>query len=359
MSKTNGSSASGGVLCSGVGGLVGRSAAMVRVRERVAALARLSVPVLVRGEEGSGRSHVVGVLRELRGEAPARRPWTLRTRRPPPAGAARRATAASCSTRWRRSRAVEQARWRDALLGAGARAAPRSTPRRREDLALLARRGGFDPVLAERARALRDRAAAAARRRDDLPELGADAGAARLRAAAAASRVALVARRAAPAPGAELARQRARAGRPRSSGWWPSRRDRASSAATSRRSSRIRRAASSRRAARARADSARSCQRLIDETGGNLAEVARRLEMSRGGVIYRAQKFGLMRRPLNARVARSAATQRRCAQILEPRALLARRVEVRRVEPALEGRCAAPATPSRGSSTRRCRGCGP
>jgi transcriptional regulator with GAF, ATPase, and Fis domain len=37
-------------------------------------------------------------------------------------------------------------------------------------------------------------------------------------------------------------------------------------------------------------------QRLIDETGGNLAEVARRLEMSRGGVIYRAQKFGLMRR---------------------------------------------------------------
>ena len=36
--------------------------------------------------------------------------------------------------------------------------------------------------------------------------------------------------------------------------------------------------------------------RLIDETGGNLAEVARRLEMSRGGVIYRAQKFGLMKK---------------------------------------------------------------
>ena len=35
---------------------------------------------------------------------------------------------------------------------------------------------------------------------------------------------------------------------------------------------------------------------LIDEAGGNLAEVARRLEMSRGGVIYRAQKFGLLSR---------------------------------------------------------------
>jgi transcriptional regulator with GAF, ATPase, and Fis domain len=35
---------------------------------------------------------------------------------------------------------------------------------------------------------------------------------------------------------------------------------------------------------------------LLDETGGNLAEVARRLDLSRGAVIYRAQKFGLMPR---------------------------------------------------------------
>jgi DNA-binding NtrC family response regulator len=33
---------------------------------------------------------------------------------------------------------------------------------------------------------------------------------------------------------------------------------------------------------------------LIKKTGGNLAEVARQLDMSRGGVIYRAQKFGLL-----------------------------------------------------------------
>jgi DNA-binding NtrC family response regulator len=33
---------------------------------------------------------------------------------------------------------------------------------------------------------------------------------------------------------------------------------------------------------------------LLDETGGNLAEVARRLDLSRGAIHYRAQKFGLL-----------------------------------------------------------------
>ena len=33
---------------------------------------------------------------------------------------------------------------------------------------------------------------------------------------------------------------------------------------------------------------------VLDETGGNLAETARRLKMSRGAIIYRAQKFGLL-----------------------------------------------------------------
>ena len=39
--------------------------------------------------------------------------------------------------------------------------------------------------------------------------------------------------------------------------------------------------------------------KLIESTGGNLAEVARRLKLSRGAVIYRAQKYGLLapRRP--------------------------------------------------------------
>ncbi|MFQ5417580.1 MAG: helix-turn-helix domain-containing protein, partial [Myxococcota bacterium] len=36
---------------------------------------------------------------------------------------------------------------------------------------------------------------------------------------------------------------------------------------------------------------------LLETCGGNLAEVARRLEISRGAVIYRAQKHGLISKP--------------------------------------------------------------
>jgi transcriptional regulator of acetoin/glycerol metabolism len=36
---------------------------------------------------------------------------------------------------------------------------------------------------------------------------------------------------------------------------------------------------------------------LLESCGGNLAEVARRLDISRGAVIYRAQKHGLLPRP--------------------------------------------------------------
>ena len=35
---------------------------------------------------------------------------------------------------------------------------------------------------------------------------------------------------------------------------------------------------------------------LLEQTGGNLAEVARCLDMSRGANIYRAQKYGLLSR---------------------------------------------------------------
>jgi DNA-binding NtrC family response regulator len=35
-------------------------------------------------------------------------------------------------------------------------------------------------------------------------------------------------------------------------------------------------------------------QSILDQTGGNLAEAARRMNMSRGAIIYRAQKFGLL-----------------------------------------------------------------
>ena len=40
---------------------------------------------------------------------------------------------------------------------------------------------------------------------------------------------------------------------------------------------------------------------ILDSTGGNLAEAARRMNLSRGAVIYRAQKFGLLARRVHAR----------------------------------------------------------
>lgn len=40
---------------------------------------------------------------------------------------------------------------------------------------------------------------------------------------------------------------------------------------------------------------------ILDSTGGNLAEAARRMGMSRGAVIYRAQKFGLLAKRMRGR----------------------------------------------------------
>ena len=284
----------GSVGQSGVSRIVGRSAAMQRVRERVAALARLSVPVLVRGEEGSGRSHVIGVLRELRGEA-GRELLLLRS-------GDRRLLAPVDSRRSlvldevARLSQVEQARWRDALPAAGREAAVTLYATTTEDLALLARRESFDPLLAETLGRFTIALPALRDRREDLPELGAELAqraCARLgREPVALSRAALRLLQAHSWPGnvRELAFQIERLVAfsigPRI--------ERSHVEALFEESPRSVVATRRARSSRQREE----LQRLIDETGGNLAEVARRLEMSRGGVIYRAQKFGLMRRSI-------------------------------------------------------------
>jgi DNA-binding NtrC family response regulator len=272
--------------------IVGRSGAMRRVREQVAALARLDVPVLVRGEEGSGRSHVIATLRTLRGECDGDA-WTLRAgdRRLLAPLDGRRSIAieevAALSP-------VEQARWRDALAGSarggGAKVYATST----EDLAEHARRGLFDPALAEALSRFAILLPPLRERRGDLAELAAalsQRACARLgREAVAWSRPALRLLEGQSWPGnvRELAsaveRLVAFAAGPRI--------ERGHVEALF---EELPRSVGATRRARARAQR-EELVRLIDETGGNLAEVARRLEMSRGGVIYRAQKFGLMRR---------------------------------------------------------------
>jgi two-component system response regulator AtoC len=276
----------------GVSRIVGRSAAMQRVRERVTALSRLRVPVLVRGEEGSGRTHVVGVLRELRGEAGAE-VATLRTgdrRLLAPLDARRSNVLEEVA----RLSPVEQARWRDALLAPGRDARTSVYATTTEDLALLARQDAFDPVLADTLGHFAIALPPLRDRRADLPELAAELASracTRLgREPVALSRPALRLLQAQSWPGnvRELAfaveRLVAFTAGPRV--------ERGHVEALFEDSPRSVVATRHARSRRQREE----LQRLIDETGGNLAEVARRLEMSRGGVIYRAQKFGLMRR---------------------------------------------------------------
>ena len=268
--------------------IVGRSAAMQRVRERVAALASLSVPVLVRGEEGSGRSHVVAALRALRGEAD-RELWTLRSgdRRLLSPLEPRRSVVLDEVTLLS---PVEQVRWRDALLGARPPVSLYATSS--EDLVEPARRGAFDLALAEALSRFAISLPPLRERQGDLPELAAalaERACARLgRDPVAWSRPALRLLQAQSWPGnvRELAAAVERlvafaAG---------ARIERSHVEALFEESPRKVGATRSARSRRQREE----LLRLIDETGGNLAEVARRLQMSRGGVIYRAQKFGLM-----------------------------------------------------------------
>jgi DNA-binding NtrC family response regulator len=271
--------------------IVGRSAAMQRVRQRALAMRSLRLPVLLRGEAGTGRRHVAQVLHSLRGSqrelvvvsaerplsrAPEpRRSYFLEevTQLPPPEQA-----------RWAElSRRVEQGR-EDAPLRIFAASA--------FDLARLAHAGEFDAGLAGRLLRFSLDLPPLRERSEDVPDLArwlADRAADRI----GRSRVALT---------APALRQLA------SQSWQGNVRE---LAAVMERlvafcpGDRIGRAdvltvldeaplgvVSSLRLRHRR--QREELIALIDEAGGNLAEVARRLQMSRGGVIYRAQKFGLL-----------------------------------------------------------------
>lgn len=273
--------------------IAGRSAAMQRVRQRALALCSLRLPVLLRGEPGTGRRHVARVLHTLGGatrdlvvvrpdQAPARAPEARRayfleevTQLPPAEQA-----------RWSElARRVEQGR-EDAPLRIFAASA--------FDLARLARSGEFDAAFAGRLLRFSLDLPPLRERPEDVPDL------ARALAERAADRIGRP-RVTLTAPALrQLARQS-----------WPGN-VRELAAVIERlvafcRGERIGRAdvaavideaplgvVSSRRLHHRR--QREELIALIDEAGGNLAEVARRLRMSRGGVIYRAQKFGLLPR---------------------------------------------------------------
>lgn len=273
--------------------IAGRSPAMQTLRERVLALASLDVPVLIRGDAGTGRTHVARVLYAV--TSPQSRLTTIAcgdaasARAVPPANRVVFLEEVDALAR------PEQARW-CALLrrvaeqkGGGPRRVLASTTC---DLSALARDGDFDPEFATRLQRftlvlppLRDR------RRDvaDLIRALADRAAGRMgRARVSWTREALRLLVAQSWPGnvRELA----------------SAVERLVAFSGDSRITRARVATLLDEAPASVVSSRRGALRrqreelvvLIDEAGGNLAEVARRLEMSRGGVIYRAQKFGLL-----------------------------------------------------------------
>ncbi len=274
--------------------IAGRSPAMQILRERVLALASLDVPVLIRGDTGTGRTHVARALHS----AVASQKSRLVTIACGDAASARAVPPANRGVFLEEVDALarpEQARWCELLRRSveqqegGPRRVLASSAR---DLSALARDGDFDPELATRLQRftlvlppLRDR-------RRDVAELSralADRAAGRMgRARVSWTREALRLLGAQSWPGnvRELASAVERLVAFNSDG-----RISRAQVATLLDENPVSVVSSRRSALRRQRE---ELMALIDEAGGNLAEVARRLDMSRGGVIYRAQKFGLL-----------------------------------------------------------------
>jgi DNA-binding NtrC family response regulator len=268
--------------------LAGRSRVMERLRERVRALAPLGVPVLVLGESGTGRSRVVDALHRG-GPLAASNVLRVRPGPRPPRNGARVYHLDGVSDLL----PPEQAFWADRLRAEepGVRVFASSA----SDLALLVREDRFDALLFERLRRFAIRLPPLRERLDDIPvlvrHLAAAAGERLGRPRPRVERSALARLRAQQWPGnvAELAdvveRLVAFANDGRLTGALVE-----EVAGESRQGVHV---------LRQRREEAQREELVaaLRESGGNLAEVARRIGMSRGAVIYRAQKYGLLARP--------------------------------------------------------------
>jgi two-component system response regulator AtoC len=274
--------------------VVGRSAAMRRVRARIAGLGPLQVPVLVVGERGSGRDWVVNALH---GASQDRASTLLALRGD--ASAAGRAPASARAVYLDEVGALSpeaQRHWLERVDGKGRVPGDRvrlyaSTS---EDLASRARDGSFLPKLAGRLLRFRIELPPLRDRLEDVPvlvaalvpKLGARLGRASVRVLPAALA------RLAQHPWAENVRELEDA----------LERMIAFSADGQVTRSHVDEALASdpesvvslrgRRESRQRDE----LVRLLEACGGNLAEVARRLGMSRSAIVYRTRKYGLLPR---------------------------------------------------------------
>jgi len=272
--------------------IIGKSRAIQQLRGRVCALADLRVPVLIRGESGTGRRHTARALhRYSRGPRLDLVFVQSGTTRPPSVNPHKCFVLLDVDLQT----PTEQARWAD-LLSRAEREQPEAPGRvvatASRSLLGLAHEEDFHPDLAERLSRFNLDLPPLRERREDIAPLAhalTDRAGVRLRGTGV---------RLTPGAIALLAAQT-----------WPGNVQELSVAIDKLVAfcgeSQITRSlvrslldenpkgvASSRRLQVQQ--QREELTQLIRKTGGNLAEVARRLDMSRGGVIYRAQKFGLL-----------------------------------------------------------------
>jgi two-component system nitrogen regulation response regulator NtrX len=276
--------------------LVGKGAAMRRLRDRVRALAPLQVPVLVSGEPGTGHDHVVRCLHELCADDAAK----LVTIASGDAGALRR-SAAGVSYYLDEVGGLapaEQLHWFERLCESEceeAGGAFRIFASTSEDLALRARDGSFHPAFAERLLRfpvpippLRERPGDIGPLVSHLADrIGKEMGRERVRFDRSA--VALLRSLAWPGNVRELAKlvEKLVAFSPSGDVTRECVREVLGESPDSVALLRHQRSQKQRE----------ELVVLLESCGGNLAEVARRQGISRGAVIYRAQKHGLLPRP--------------------------------------------------------------
>jgi two-component system response regulator AtoC len=276
--------------------VAGRSLSMRRVRERIHALAPLPLPVLVCGEPGSGRDRVVEALHAASRHAGA--PLVKLAAAP---GAQPRLPAEGAVfylDEVARLGPSEQSHWR-ALAASPERAASQKVLRilasTSDDLAAQARDGRFDACLADALLRFTIQLPALRERADDVPIL-----------------VRQLASRIGPGMGRESVRfERSALALLKAQRWPGNVRELASvveklvafsAQGSITRESVVAVLSESPDSVSLLRSRKLQAQReelvaLLEQCGGNFAEVARRLGISRGAVIYRAQKHGLVPRP--------------------------------------------------------------
>lgn len=275
--------------------LAGRSAAMRRVRERIRALAPLPVPALVCGEPGSGRDTAVEALHARGPHAGAP---LVKLEAGAGAGRLPDAGAVFALNEVGRLGPDEQAHWRELVRSpekAAGQRVLRIVATTSEDLAGRAREGSFDSQLADELLRFTVFLPPLGERAEDVPQI-----------------VRLLAARQGRALGRESVRfERSALALLRSQNWTGNVRELASvveklvafsprgSITRERVKEVLQESPDSVSLLRSRKvhQQREELVTLLEECGGNFAEVARRLGISRGAVIYRAQKHGLVPRP--------------------------------------------------------------